>query len=136
MGLFGGESQTTAERELRSQVAGLERQTGHLLEALDRERTLLQRAMERNESLVDQIVQMKREGFTPAPFANPGNLESLKIDLDDQVLDAVGQRSMGDAALERQLIKWAMQAMREQGARPEDVAQRILQGGSSEEDDE
>lgn len=120
---------------LRDQVAGLERQTSHLREALERESALLERAQERLDNLVTTIVEMKREGFVPAPFADPGNLEKLGISLPDEILEAIEQRSPEGSQLRAQLTKGALSQMRQPGADAGKVAATILQGGSPPEED-
>lgn len=133
------ERRKDAERrgeELRNQAAGLERETGHLREALERESALHQRALERIDKLVSTIVEMKREGFVPAPFANPGNLEKLTLELPDEVLDAIEQRSAEGTELRGRLNKWALMAMRQKGADAGQVAKAVLQGGTPPAEEE
>jgi hypothetical protein len=127
------EGRQVAEREvarLQGRADGLERQTTQLLESLAQERESHQRTLERHQTLVTQIVEMKREGFVPAPVANPGQLDQVGPNLPDAVLAAIEQRSHGVPELERKLAKYAMAALREQGADAEKVAMAILIGGS------
>lgn len=118
------------KRGLHDRISDLERQAAYLREATESWQGLYRRAVESKDNLVSTIVDMKREGFVPAPFADPGNLEKLSLDLPDKVMDAVAQRSQPGTELETRLFRWAMAAMREKGATEEAVAKRILDGGT------
>jgi len=85
------------------------------------------------QRLTDVIVQMRREGFNPLPSG--GNMEVLDLDLDQGIMDAIAQRSTDGSELSARLTKWALAAMREKGADPEEVSQMILKGGSPQEEE-
>lgn len=123
-------------KRLRDQVASLERQADHLRQALDRERHLSERATEAHQNLVTLIVEMKREGFVPAPHGDPGNLEKLDFGLPGVIQDAIELQSAGDPSLERKLTKWALGEMRQESPDAQKIAAQIKRGGTSEEEEE
>jgi signal transduction histidine kinase len=146
----------TAADELREQLAQARAQLGQeqekvgrlsgalehyratnkaLQERLERAQELGNQGQERLLRVVDQLVDLKREGFT-APYTNPANLEKLDVDLDPVILDAIGQVAGENKSLSRQLVQYAMSELRLGDIEPGEVARKVLQGGSPPEEEE
>lgn len=80
---------------------------------------------ERCDRLMAQIVELRREGFNPAPApATPPATE----DLPPEVRSAIRERAGKDARLAAELYEQA-QADLARSMKPEEVAQGILKGG-------
>lgn len=85
----------------------------------------LEAERERCDRLMAQIVEMRREGFNPAPAASS---VPVADDLPPEVRNAIRERAGKDARLASELYEQA-QADLAREMRPEDVAQAILKGG-------
>jgi hypothetical protein len=128
--------------ELRQALAQEENKSRQLVQAVERYREtnralqdrmetvqdLMNQTQERLLRVVDQVVDLKREGFT-APFASRENLEKLDIGLDDSILGAIEQRAEPQSQLWRQLVRGAMARVRT-GTDISAVRSEILNGGS------
>ena len=87
----------------------------------------------RNDGLVQQIIDLKREGFHPGTPAEALVAAERKPMPEGWVLveDAIADRSGGIRALERQL-RGDAHTMREAGLEPDAIAKRIYRGRGSE----
>ena len=133
MALFNTAGEQGELQGLRDRVASLERQTSYLQGALDRALEAVQRATDAHSQLIHTVVNMKREGFTPATTSQ--DLEKLEVDLPDEVLLAIASRAPQGSSLERQLYRWAQQQFLN-GADDSSVADGIWKGATPPDEEE
>lgn len=80
--------------------------------------------------LLDLIVEMKREGFHPAP--PPEQLEALTLTVPEAVELTIRDRAHKGSELESELRRWSAE-MIQGGADPQAVADLILKGGGDDD---
>ena len=84
-----------------------------------------------NKFLLEQMLQMKREGFQyTEPFTAPDRAD----DIPDEVLDAILQRAPEGTGLFTDLVDYARSELLRDHP-PEKLATKILRGGDWEEQD-
>lgn len=127
--LDAGRQQYVSALETIRQQGG---QIQSLQKALADSQAMVTQTQDRMLQMADQVIGMKREGFT-APYVNRQNLEKLDLELDDQVLDAMSQRAQEGSDLYAQLGRYALQQQRA-GYPTEQVIASILNGRQEEED--
>jgi len=115
-----GRGERDRRQALEEQVCELLEETARLTRDLASER-------DRYERLIGQVLELKREGFMPP--VRPEMLDPQIPNVPDQVQRAIAQRAMPNSDLERDLLRWAVTALRREGAEPEMIAGLILRGG-------
>jgi hypothetical protein len=83
------------------------------------------------QQLTTHLVELKREGF--APPAKAEQLEPVGQEYPDLVQQAIRERAPRNSDLERDLLRWAGEQLRTEGADPSKIAQAILRGAFDEE---
>lgn len=84
-----------------------------------------------NRELVQQIVELKREGFHPAPPPDP--LQPVGEPVSDAIEQAIRERVPPGSALERQVREFARRQLAAQ-ADEQSVVRAIMAGGDIDDD--
>jgi hypothetical protein len=64
------------------------------------------------------------------PPTRPEALDPQVPEMDERILLAIGRRALPKSDLERELLRWAAGELRHDKADPEEIARKILRGGS------
>lgn len=97
------------------------RRTDPLADELRRQ---LEAERERTESLMQTIVEMRREGFQMPPEAP--QMDSGDVGLPHEIIEAIDQR--GHSRQTREKLMQEGRRLLRTGAEPSEVAERIMQG--------